>query len=82
MEEMEARDKSLEQERQSLVEQANFLRNVLVGGIGLAAVPLLLPFQNAFSPTASTSTSSVPSAPAPTTTSVVVPSAAPAPKVL
>ncbi|GJP56064.1 hypothetical protein CLOM_g15128 [Closterium sp. NIES-68] len=42
---LQADQKVIAADREGLREQAGFLRNLLIGGIGLAAVPLLLPAQ-------------------------------------
>ncbi|CAI5522233.1 unnamed protein product [Closterium sp. Naga37s-1] len=42
---LQADQKVISADREGLREQAGFLRNLLIGGIGLAAVPLLLPAQ-------------------------------------
>lgn len=76
MEKMRDRDSALEEEKNSLIEQANFLRNVLVGGIGLALVPLMLPVNVNSGLSSSTSTSSTLSTP------IVLSPVEPAPVVL
>ncbi|GJP49876.1 hypothetical protein CLOM_g9035 [Closterium sp. NIES-68] len=45
MQVLQSKQAALSGERDSLREQADLLRNVLVGGLGLALVPLLLPLQ-------------------------------------
>ncbi|CAI5983550.1 unnamed protein product [Closterium sp. NIES-65] len=45
MQVLQSKQATLSGERDSLKEQADLLRNVLVGGLGLALIPLLLPLQ-------------------------------------
>ncbi|CAI5499633.1 unnamed protein product [Closterium sp. Naga37s-1] len=45
MQVLQSKQATLSEERDSLKEQADLLRNVLVGGLGLALIPLLLPLQ-------------------------------------
>ncbi|CAI5470893.1 unnamed protein product [Closterium sp. Yama58-4] len=67
MQVLQSKQATLSGERDSLKEQADLLRNVLVGGLGLALIPLLLPLQatNPGTVTATTSVTQTPAPPAP-----------------